>query len=450
MGLLSSKNKIIFSVATMLCFLLIPVFSIAADSSARQPVPVMLLTGTLDDTPQTVAVCAPLKIQYRVKNTGDVSVSGGQFTVELTSVATGKSVFTKQLPVTMEADSIMIENVNFHPGAYTLTLKASVWNGELQITRDFTLAKQPLTVTAPVLVEKSNITSLHVLIWLSRTGTAVQQAFSEMIVKQAFEEDDIYYETVDSAEDFKTQAMSGAFNVMVLFETDELLERTDWLMGRIALGQGLVIIGSEDRTRMIAEAFGFQFREAPPSAGAMLQLTEESGTGLCGTIPVSGRILQPQNKGAKVAALFSGDNKPAILIDNSRKGQIIVMPFSFTHSALDTGATSLYSLLLRAAVLNAATTNENTGISSIELLVSAPSDPVAARVVVTFPLGTRIIWASSEGIVKNNTIVFDLVADNEPHSLQYQYQTMAGIKAPVVTEVFYECKEKFMSLGTIK
>lgn len=451
MGLQLSKCKIFFAAAMTLCIFLFPVLSVADALSPSDPPPALLLSGTLDETPQTAALCAPLNIQYSVENTGTVPVSGGQLIIEIKSAVTGQSVFTRQLPFTLEPGSLMIENVDFPQGAYTIILKASAWNGELQITRDFTLAKQALTVTPPILVEKGNAARNRVLVWLSRTGAVVQQAFAEKILKQAFEDENFRYATVDSAEDFTNQAMSGEFNTLVLFESDELLERTDWLTNMLLRGQGIVIIGSEDRTRMVAETFGFKFREAPPAAGATLLLTEDSGMGLLGTIPVSGRILQPQKKGAKAAALFTGDKKPAILIDNAGKGRVIVMPFSFTRSALDTGSTSLYSLLLRTAVLNVSPGNdEQTGISSMELLVSAPSGPVKARIVETLPQGTRVFWASAEGTIKNNTILFDLTADDEPQKLQYWYKPPAGNKTPAFTEIFYECNGKLVRQGKIE
>ncbi len=450
MSLLSSTYRIFFAAAAVVCIFLFPDFSSAADPSESNKLPALLLSGTLDDTPQTVTPCEPLNIQYSIKNTGTIPVSRGQLTIEIRSVVTGQSVFVRQFPfTTLEPDSFMIEHVDFPQGAYTITMRASAMNVEHQIARDYTLAKQALTVSAPILVEKGSIARNRVLVWLNRSGTAVQQAFAEKIIKQAFEEDDVYYDTVDSAEDFKEQAMSGEFTTVVLFETDELLERTDWLKNLLLRVQGMVIIGSEDRTRMISENLGFNFKEASPATGTMLLLTEESGMGISGTIPISGRILQPQKKGAKAAALFAGDKKPAILIDNSW-GRVTVMPFSFTRSALDTGATSLYSFLLRAAVLNTAQANDETGVPSIELLVSAPSGPAKARVVVTLSPGTRVVWTTPGGTVKNNTIIFDLIANVDPQSLLYLFRPPNGDKTPPVTEVFYDCNDKLVSQGKIE
>jgi hypothetical protein len=445
-----SKNEIILASTVLLCLFMAPVFPLIAAPSAADAPPSLLLSGDLNGTPPTAAVCQPLVIKYDVKNTGTAPVSSGSFKIEIKNSVTGKAVFARWLPHTMGAKSFKIKEVPIPQGAYTISLIVSTIDKEQKTTHKFTLSEQPLTVSAPILVKKSSSAIPRVLLWLNQNVTVVQQAFAEMIVKQAFEENGVYYTTVDTQEDFTEQAMTGEFNILVLFETDELLEQTDWLMDRLSRGLGLVIIGSEDRTRMIAETFGFKFREAPAAAGAMLLLTEESGMGLSGTVPVSGRILQPQKKSAKVAALFAGDKKPAILIDKVGKGRVTVMPFSFIRSALDIGSTSLYGLLLRTAARVVTPENDETGESSVELLVSAPSGPIKARIVETLPPGSKIIWMSGEDNVKNNAILYDLTVDNEPQRLQYVYQIPAGGRTPAFTEVFYECNEKLVSQGKIE
>jgi hypothetical protein len=292
---------------------------------------------------------------------------------------------------------------------------------------------------------------LRVLVLFNQSGTPVQQAFSEKILKQAFEDNSIYYKIVDTAEDFTNEALTGIFNAAVLFEPDELLDQSAWLRDRIKLGQGLVIIGSENRSRMIAETFGFKFSDTLNTSGIMLQLMEDSGLGLSGTLPVTGRVLVPNKDNAKAAALFSQDKRPAILIDDVGKGQVIVIPFSLTRSAVDAGTTSVYSLILRAAVQSAsAADEEQSDISSTELMVSAPAGPVMARVVETLPPGTKVIWTNVDGTVKDNTIIFDLVADKEPQKLQYLFRPPAGNKNLAFTEVFYECNDILVSQGTIE
>jgi hypothetical protein len=448
MALLVSKYKIFIASCVMLAVFLFPVFSIAADLSA-EPRPDLILSGALDDTPQTVVLCGPLRIGYSVRNIGTVPVSKGYFKIEIKSTATGRLVYNQQLNFTMKPRAITIRNVGFPLGSYSIALKASVLNYQYQIARDFTLAEQSLTVAGPIQVKKGTGDMLRVLVWRSRTGTSVQQAFADKILKEAFADDNVFLTIVNTAQDFTNQAMSGAFNVMVLFEADELLDKSDWLMDRITRGQGLVIIGSEDRTRMIAETFGFKFREAPPTAGVMLQLPEEAGMGVCGTIPISGRILQPQKESAKVAALC--DKKPAMLIDTVGKGRVIVMPFSLTRSALDTGSSSLYSLLLSTAVHIVKPENdEQTTVSAREFVVSSPSGPIKTRVVEALPPGTRVMWMKTGGIVKNNSIRFDLTADKEPQKLLYLYQPPADSTTPAFTEVLFECKGKFVSQGKIE
>lgn len=451
MTMFPSKLKDFFAAAVLLCFFTPLFFPLIAGSKESTMLPTLSLSGELDNTPRTVMLCKPLTIQFSIRNTGTVPISSGTISLAITAAGTSRSVFVRKLPFTTDTNSIRIENVAFLQGEYTLTLKASVVNSEDSIKREYTLAEQPLTVSAPILVTRDGDSVPRVLLWLGRTGTPVQRVFAEKIVKEAFEGDDVYTMIVDTAEAFTNQAMSGDFNTTVLFETDELLDRSDWLQDQVARGMGLVVIGPEDKTRMTAEAFGFKFLEMPSSAPAMLLLTDESGMGLSGTVPVSGRILLPQKKSAKPAALLAGDKKPAVLIDTAGNGRVIVMPFSFTRSALDAGTTSLYSLLLRAAVHTAAPENDElTGVSSVELLVSAPSGPVRAHVVETLPAGTRVIWTNAEGTVKNNPLLYDLIADKEPQRLLYVYQPPAGSKTPAFSEVFFECNEHLVSQGKIE
>jgi len=127
------------------------------------------------------------------------------------------------------------------------------------------------------MVKKSSAAVPRVLFWLSRTGTAMQQAFAEKIVKQALDVDSIYSVIRGHGGRVHEPGSDGDFNTTVLYEPAELLDQYDWLMARIARGHGLVIIGSDNRARMIAENFGFKYGESLTTTGAMLQLTDDSG-----------------------------------------------------------------------------------------------------------------------------------------------------------------------------
>ena len=88
--------------------------------------------------------------------------------------------------------------------------------------------------------------------------------------------------------------------------------------------------------------------------------------------------------------------------------------------------------------------------ASIKLLVSALSGPVRTHVVKTDPAWTRINWTNAEGTVKNNTLLYDLIADKEPQRLVYVYQPPAGRKTPTFSEVFFECNKNLASQGKIE
>jgi hypothetical protein len=393
----------------------------------------------------------PFTLRYTIKNTGNLPASTGAIKLEIKSSDTGQPVYARQLPLVLKPAALLIEKLEFPTGKYVVTLKASAMNQSLQSARDFVLAEQALVVTAPIIVTRGISATPRVLMWLGKNGSTLQQAVAVKITQQAFDDTSAYFTIVDKEEDFTNQAMSGVFNTYVLFETDEMIEQTGWLRDRVIRGQGLVIMGSEDRTRALAEDFGFSFSETTTVSGSMLLFTENTGSALSGTMPISGRMLVPRKKGAKPAALFAGDGKPAALIDATGNGHVLVMPFSLSRSAVDTGSTSLYSLLLRTAVGSVAPkTDDQADISMQELTVSANTGPVRARIVVTVPEGARNVWANANGAVKNNVVTYELTADQDAQKLLFLYQAPAGGGKQPVVEVFYECGGNFLVQGKVE
>jgi hypothetical protein len=423
---------------------------LASVSSDIYVIPTLSLRGSFEGTPDSAALCMPFTLQYSIKNTGNLPVSTGALKLEIRSLDTDQLLYARQLPLTLDAKSLLIDKMDFPKGVYRITLKASVINQITRITRELDLADKKLHVVSPIIVNKSETAIPRVLLLLGNYDVSVQRAVAEKIVKESFEEGGVYYAIVDTVADFTARAKSGIFNTYVLLENNELLERADWLSEKVNSGQGLVIIGPDNKTMLTAEAFGFTFSETPAPGGAMLLFTEDSGLGLSGTMPISGPMLLPRRNGAQPAALFVGDKKAAALIDMSGKGRVMVMPFSLTHSALDTGATSLYSLLLRTAVRNVVPkTDEQTVISVQELEVSS-TDPINTRIVVTVPGESGIIWTNAGGSVHNNTVSYELIANQEAQKLIFMYKyAESGKKQPVV-DVSYECGGKFVVQGNVE
>jgi hypothetical protein len=425
---------------------------LAAAASAGEARPALLLTGSLDRTAAAAPLCMPFSIRYSVKNAGNIPVSAGSFRLEIKAASTGQSVFARQQPYAEDAGSIELDKMELPEGTYTVTLKASVMNLEYGLTREFLLDEQPLAVVAPLTATRGSGPFPRVLFWAGKSGSAVEQAVAGQIVKQAFDNEGIYYRTANGAEDFTNQALSGFFNTYVLFETDERAGQFDWLQDRVARGSSLVIIGSGERSRAVAESFGFRFSgEAPGSGSAMLTFIEGSGMGVTGTLQISGRCLVPQKQGATPAALFSGDRKPAVLIDKTGKGRVTVLPFSFIQSVLRSGATPPYSLLLRAAVQSAAIGEDGQDeLRGEELILAASAGPVKARVVVTLPQGATALWTSAGGTAGGNTVFFDVTADREPQKFQHLYRLPEGGKGRPAVELFYECAGKMVRQGKLE
>ena len=322
--------------------------------------PTLAMSGTLDNTPETAAPCRPFTLQYKAASTGNIPVSTGTLSIEIRGTNAAQPLFIRQLPFTEKTATLTIDSVELSQGTYTIQLKAAVANQSRKISRDLLLAERPLIVKGPLTVLRSSSPFPRVLVWQGTAGSTLERALSEAVMKQALEQEGYYAKVVSNAADFAAQAKSNLFNMYVLFETNENLPQSDWLRERLHQGQGLVLIGSDEGTRTAAEAFGFTFKKGmTDESNALLTVAPSAGFGLSGTIPVTGPVLEAQKKGAQAAATLNGTNQPAILIDRSEGGTVMLAPFSFVRSSRNAGTLPLYGLLLRNTVLHALPKNDS-------------------------------------------------------------------------------------------
>jgi hypothetical protein len=305
---------------------------------------------------------------------------------------------------------------------------------------------------APVNVEKGTAIPYRVLLWTGKQVSVLERALTELIVKQAFEEDGFYYRTSASAADFADQAANGLFNIFVVFEADERPVNLDALRDRVFRGASIVIIGPEEQSRLIAGSFGFRFQEGfPRDGGSSLVFSGETGFGLGGSIPVSGSLLLPQKPGSSPAAVYDDTGKPAVLVDAAGSGRAVVMPFSIIRSAREAGITSVYSLLLRTAVRSAAQeVHEQGRVLGEELTVTSSVEHLRTQLLVTLPQGASLLGVSPGGTLKDNTILFELTAERFPQKLQYLYELPDGGSGRPAAELFYESDGKLVNGGKIE
>lgn len=305
---------------------------------------------------------------------------------------------------------------------------------------------------APVNVEKGTAIPYRVLLWTGQQGSVLERALTELIVKQAFEEDGFYYRTSASAADFANQASSGLFNIFVVFEADERPVNLDALRDRVFRGASIVIIGPEEQSRLIAGSFGFRFQEGSlREGGSSLVFSGETGLGLEGSVPVYGPLLLPQKLGSSPVAVYGDTGKPAVLVDAAGSGRAIVMPFSIIRSAREAGITSVYSLLLRTAVRSAAQeVHEQGRVLGEEFTVTSSVEHLRTQLLVTLPQGARMLGVSPGGTLKDNTILFELTAEQFPQKLQYLYELPGGGSGRPAAELFYESDGKLVSGGMVE
>ena len=337
-------------------------------------------------------------------------------------------------------------------GAFALEQAAPDNSAEVLFAPKSAGAPDQAAAAVPVDVKKGTGIPYRVLLWTGKSDSVLERALTELIEKQAFEEDGFYYRTFASAADFADQAASGLFNIFVIFEADERPVNLDALRDRVYRGASIIIIGPEGQSRFIAGSFGFRFQEGSPrDGGSSLVFSGETGLGLGGSVPVSGSFLLPQKPGSSPAAVYDDIGKPAVLVGSAGSGRAIVMPFSVIRSAREAGITSVYSLLLRAAVRSAAQEGPDQGrVHGEEFTITSSTDHIRTQLLITLPQGARMLGVSPGGTLTDNTILFELTAEQFPQKLQYLYELPGGGSSRPVAELFYESNGKLVSGGKIE
>lgn len=424
---------------------------VASDSLGIAILPTLLLAGSFEGTPAGAAPCRPFPVHYTVRNAGNVQPTNGSLKIEVRSSDTKQLVYAQQLPFSLDARTHRIEKIDFPRGAYTVSLRASAVNQPRGLTADFLLAEQALTVSGPVEIKRSTTLVPRILILTGgENTTAIEQAVMEKLLKESFEQEGAYVKTVSAVEDFSAQALTGVFNTYVLFEINGMLDTVEAVRSGLGRGHGVVVAGSGEHSRAVAEALGFEFGPALSGNLPGITFSGATGLGLSGTMPISGKALPPRKRGAQAVAVFP-DGRPAVLLDVMEKGRVIVIPFSLTQSALSAGTTSPFSLLLRSAIFAVVPAREDAaGVASVQLQVSSPTGPVKTQIIETLPRGAKILWTSMAGSFRNGALAFELTAGPEPQRIICLFQPADPAAVKTDSEVFSECDGKLVSQGKVE
>jgi hypothetical protein len=82
--------------------------------------------------------------------------------------------------------------------------------------------------------------------------------------------------------------------------------------------------------------------------------------------------------------------------------------------------------------------------------VTSSVDHVRTQLIVTLPQGARSLGVSPDATLKNNTVLFELTAEQYPQKLQYLYELPGGGNGRPVVEFFYESDGKMVSGGKVE
>ncbi len=425
--------------------------TLADDSRGISVLPTLLLKGSLEATQASTAPCRPLEIRSRAWNGGNVPPTNGTLRLEIRSKGLGQVVYALQLPFVLDARTTRIEKVDFPRGDYTISLRGSAVNPQRGLNGDFVLAERSLAVGDVVTVKRSAAPFPRVLIWAGGAqSTSIEQALIEKMVHEAFAEDEAYVVTVTSADEFTSRALTGMFNAYLLIDINETLGADEALKNGLTKGHGVVVAGSGDRSRMMAESLGFRFEQNPGSGPTSIVVPAGSELGLTGSLPLSGQTLIPSRTGARTLATFA-DGRPAVMLGTIERGKAMVLPFPLTQSALNAGITTIYSRLIREAVLaTLPQSGEPDDPASMTLTYSSSSGPVQARLAETLPPGATMLWSSVKAASKGGKATFEVNAESDPNTILYLFRPGSTGDRTSSTTVFSACGGEFVLQGKVE
>ena len=413
--------------------------------------PALLLQGSLEGTPAITAPCRPLEVRIKAWSAGNVPPTGGTLRLEIRSKGPGRIVYALRLPFVLEARTSRIDKIDLPRGEYMISLRGSAVDQRRGQRRDFVLAEQPLTVGDAVSVKRSAASFPRVLVWAGGDqSTPIEQALIEKMVREAFAEDPAYVAVVSSAAAFVAQALTGMFNEYLLVDIYETLDAGEALKHGLARGHGAVMFGSGDHSRLMAETFGFRFEQPSRSTSASLVVPAGSVLGLSGSLPLAGPTLVPERRSALVLASYA-DGRPAVLLDKVDGGRIMVLPFPLTRSALSSGISTIYSRLVREAVLaTVPQADMQDDLVPVTLTVASVTGPVQARLTETLPPGAAMLWSNRKASTGKGTATFEMTADSDPKTVFYFFRPGKDGDRRSFTTVSTACGGEFKTQGKVE
>ncbi|MDH4161236.1 MAG: hypothetical protein OEW15_00930 [Nitrospirota bacterium] len=417
---------------------------LSADSVGLVIRPTLSVKGSLAGTDPVASPCQPLLVRYAVRNSGTIPFTGGSVKLEIRTAGIGQRVHAIQLPLVMGEQTHQIARVDFPGGDYAISLRASVIGNKPGTSGDVLLDERPLVVRGPVVVTPIAAPLPRLLVWTGgESDTSIERALSEKLLREAFAQEGIYLKTVTSAEAFSREALTGLYTMYLLIDIDSTLDTLETL--RTVLGRGHVVVlsGSNDRSRSLAEQFGFQYATAADAA--YITFPGDSPLGLNGTLPFGKPAFIPSRKEGRAVAVYSND-QPAVLAATEGAGKLIVMPFSLIRSALAAGTSTPYSLLVRAVIFTSVPRPDESGtVIPGHLSVAAAAGQVAARISVPLPKDVKLLWANRNSAVRNGAVVFDLTVDQQPQRILYLLQGSGAGDRKNTVDVQYKCDGAFVS-----
>lgn len=334
--------------------------TLAEGSAVFAILPTTSISGIFTLSKDPVIQGFDLNIDYTLMNTGNIDLSGGELKAEFIAGQgdTVSTAYTRTFGAlqVMNAlsDSIVIDKLQVEPGDYIVRLTATV-AGEA-----FVIGERKVKVLPPLEIKKglSAMPRVLVLIDEAEGADAPTIDLNEIIVSNALNSVQAYYQIIRDKKGFKEAMRSGIYNTFILVGKGPLEDHLDEeVVERINSGEGLILINyvhlEDEKFRDVT---GVKAEGYLSDKQRIVDLSQ-SPLSLPGTVNISGKVerLIIQSAQAVTAGTIMEDNysHPALVLNPYGKGKTVIFAFDPAESAKING-TAPYVQLLGNAVLYAA------------------------------------------------------------------------------------------------
>ena len=355
-------------------------FEIAAQDKAEG---ITGISGSLQMIKNSIYPKDTAGFMYTIRNTGNVNLTGVTVRIRIADTGTGEVLGTITDTASIDIASNYTNQKEWthetlKTGTYMVILDAQMPDGD-----DVPLASSYIKVEKPYETTINQVVRPRVLAW-------AESQCNIDLAKNTLDEMQVYYNIVNTREDFMKELRTGKYNLYMLLDSKLPLTGDDdaELANEIASGKGIIASRDADGDNLKNMGlFGVKFSGSTTPKDYTVDFSADSVFGqsmLTGTGKAQYVVL---DGGQQLAVLNSKKGaSPGVVINKYQKGSSLLFTFDIGSCSGDTK-----NILKKAVGLTAPSSEINSSYAELEIKVKA-NTAIEAQIKLNLPQGAEAIW----------------------------------------------------------